>query len=215
MSASAFTLTSNLTGDPRPDNPDNIFVKVKITSGESGYTDKQALWEITPDSPLHPEIKLLSFYFNLAESIKNDVSFSEFDPTGWTITSPANNASGSGGADFQFTSFAQAGTPKQDIGKGQTLKFLMDLNGGGTLSASDFTNALESDLFGSGESGPYAQLGAHVGGLGPNGEDSGFAYGNYNGTPIPEPASMLGIMAFGALGGGRLLRKKKRQAAQG
>jgi len=33
--------------------------------------------------------------------------------------------------------------------------------------------------------------------------------------PIPEPASMLGIMAFGALGGGRLLRKKKRQAAQG
>lgn len=35
------------------------------------------------------------------------------------------------------------------------------------------------------------------------------------GQPIPEPASMLGIMAFGALGGGRLLRKKKQQAAQG
>lgn len=33
------------------------------------------------------------------------------------------------------------------------------------------------------------------------------------GQPVPEPASMLGIMAFGALGGGRLLRKKKQQAA--
>jgi len=30
--------------------------------------------------------------------------------------------------------------------------------------------------------------------------------------PVPEPASMLGIMAFGALGGGRLLKRKKQAA---
>lgn len=30
--------------------------------------------------------------------------------------------------------------------------------------------------------------------------------------PVPEPASILGIMAFGALGGGRLLKRKKQPA---
>lgn len=33
-------------------------------------------------------------------------------------------------------------------------------------------------------------------------------------APVPEPASMLGILAFGALGGGQLLKKRKQQATQ-
>jgi len=35
---------------------------------------------------------------------------------------------------------------------------------------------------------------------------------NLQAQPIPEPASVLGIMAFGALSGGRLLKRKKQAA---
>lgn len=48
------------------------------------------------------------------------------------------------------------------------------------------------------------------------GGDVGYEYGSVlvDIKPVPEPASTLGILAFGALGGGSLLKRKKKQAAE-
>ena len=41
---------------------------------------------------------------------------------------------------------------------------------------------------------------------------SGLLVDNVSSEPVPEPASMLGILAFGALGGKKLLKRKQKQA---
>ena len=41
---------------------------------------------------------------------------------------------------------------------------------------------------------------------------SGLLVDNVSSEPVPEPASMLGILAFGALGGKKLLKRKQQQA---
>lgn len=41
---------------------------------------------------------------------------------------------------------------------------------------------------------------------------SGLLIDNVSSEPVPEPASMLGILAFGALGGKKLLKRKQKQA---
>lgn len=46
------------------------------------------------------------------------------------------------------------------------------------------------------------------------GGDGSLQVGGTPTQPIPEPASMLGIMAFGALGGGKLLKRRKQKTAE-
>lgn len=221
-SAQAFVLTSKLTGDPRLANPDELAVNVSITSGENGVAANQALWTVDLDSPLHPDIKLGGFFFNLANSLnKSLLSFSGFDPSGWTIASPADNAEGSGSADFQFG----AGDPpgqQNNVTNTRSLTFLMTY-AGGVLTEADFLNASSStssdNALGSG------QLGAHLQSLTVNNQtcpqgrcgDSGFALGNYEGgnnTEVPEPGA---VIALGLVAGGGFaaLRKKQVQATQG
>src|SRR5690606_9610591 len=91
-----FTIGAQLTGDPRLNNPDNLIVDVTIT-GDT--TTNQAFWRVDLNSTAHPNIKLGAFFFNLAGSA-GDYTFSNFSPSAWSISTPANNAQGSGGADF-------------------------------------------------------------------------------------------------------------------
>lgn len=93
------------------------------------------------------------------------------------------------------------------VNPGEFVSILFDLQAGKTFA--DTLTALQTPDFS--PNGLDLRIGVHVQGFEGGGSES---FVN-NPQPVPEPASMLGIMAFGALGGGRLLRKKKQQAAQG
>lgn len=202
-SAQALTLTSKLLGDPRVNNPDNLIVDVTIKTGAdagAGYGENEALWIVDLNSPLHPNVKLDTFYFNLADSIKNLVTFSGFNPSNWTIGNGAN-ANGSGGANFTFE--ADRTPPGGDVTNTVNLLFKMT-SSGGALTLADFLGAPSS----SGAGGVLVgQLGAHLQSLTPvDGQsNSGFAVGNY--TPIPTPALLPGLVAMGV----GMLRKQKKE----
>lgn len=221
-SVQAFVLTSKLTGDPRLENPDGLAVNVSITSGEGNIAANQALWTVDLDSPLHTDIKLGGFFFNLASSLDKDLlSFTGFDPLGWAIASPANNAQGSGGADFQFKADDPPGQ-LNNVTNSKSLTFLMTYSAR-SLTQADFLNALPSTsnntVLGSG------RLGAHLQSLTVNNQtcsqgrcsDSGFALGDYEGgsnTEVPEPGFAIALGLF-AIGGFGVLRKKPVQVTEG
>jgi hypothetical protein len=196
MPAQAFVLTSQLTGDIRPANPDNLFVDVKITSGEGGYAANQAFWQVDINSASHPNIKLDEFYFNLADSIKNKVQLSGFDPNNWKSRSPAT-VQGAGGITPSFQFEVNKSTNRaENVTNNRTLWFLMTLTGGGSFSASDFLSAPISQSNDAGK----GQLGAHLQSLNASTgqSDSGFAFGNYSGSngsgaKVPEPATLAGL----------------------
>lgn len=96
VSAHAFVLSAQLVGDSRVNNPDNIVLDVTIT-----VAGNMASWIIDINSPAHPSAKLDEFYFNLASMSANNLTFSGFDPVGWTINAPAS-VQGAGGTTFQF-----------------------------------------------------------------------------------------------------------------
>ena len=59
---SAFAITSELTGGPRVANPDNLVVNVTIVGDTTSST---VIWTVDINSPLHPNVKLDEFYFNM------------------------------------------------------------------------------------------------------------------------------------------------------
>lgn len=200
--ASAFVITSTLTGDIRLANPDNLVVNVTITSTSATTAD----WVVDIASPLHPNVRLDELYFNLT-GLASDYSFSGFDPTGWTIQSPAT-VQGVGGVSFMFEALDPAGPPNAaDVTNSQDLTFTMTLLSG-TLTEDNFLNAPTSSSNDAGS----GQLGAHLQSLtvvGPATTDSGFAFGDYSGDGvlppvlIPEPGSLaligLGLLALTGL----------------
>jgi hypothetical protein len=194
-SAVPFTLTTTLTGDFRADNPDNLFVNVTVTGDTTSNTVN---WLVDINSPLHPSAVLGAFAFNvLADS--SLVSFSNFSPSAWSVSSPGNNIEGSGGADFLFQSLDPSGS-SNNVTNSVNLTFTARLSSG-TWDPSMFLNAPLSD--GGGITDPGSQLGAHLRSLSTAGctgcSDSGFASGGWASVPEPSTLLLCGIGAFGAV----------------
>jgi PEP-CTERM motif len=199
-----FTINSTLTGDFRTGNPDGLLVNVTIT-GDT--TSNVTNWLVDLDmAATHPSASLGVFAFNVSTLSYQYVTFSNFSPSDWVMTT-GTNVPGSGGADFRFETNDPAGSAN-NVTNSQSLSFMATLNqlgGGATWSEANFLNAALST--GDGIPNPGAQLGAHIQSLSTAGctgcSTSGFASGNYSGTTrsVPEPTTLLlvglGLVAAG------------------
>jgi len=205
--ASAFPITGQLTGDPRPGNPDNLIVDVDITA-----VGDLATITVDLNSPLHPSIKLGGFFFNVS-ILNTDVSLDGVTaPLGWELVSGAN-AQGSGNADFDFRVSDAPGQPNNDVTNSVDLVFTIKKASGAWVD-NDFLNAESScsndAALGCGQMGAHLQSLSTVGCTGCS--DSGFALGDYEATQqqVPEPATLL-LLGSGVLGALTLRRLRRRQ----
>ena len=205
--ASAFPITGQLVGDPRPGNPDNLIVDVTITA-----VGDLATFTVDLNSPLHPSIKLGGFFFNVAID-PADVSLSGSTvPAGWVLSSGAN-AAGSGGADFDLEVADGPGGPSNDVTNAIDLVFTIQKATGNWVD-SDFLGA-DASCSNDAALG-CGQMGAHLQSLSTTGctgcSDSGFALGDYEATQqqVPEPATLL-LLGSGVLGALTLRRLRRRQ----
>src|SRR3569832_1959467 len=107
-----FQITSQLTGEPRPENPDNLVVDVTVT-GDT--TSKLVSWLVDMYSPVHPDMKLLEFYFYVS-GYAMDYSFSNFSPLSWTAqVNDVVKGAGAGGTTFTFELVDPPGQPKVNV----------------------------------------------------------------------------------------------------
>jgi len=209
LSANAFVITSQVTGDNRNGNPADLIIDVTIN-----VTGNTASWLIDINSPAHPNIKLDEFYFNMAVD-SADLTFNNFNLPSWTISSPASTVGGGNfGPGFHFETTDGTGSPANNPTNAIDLSFDMILSAG-IFTEDDFLTAVVSSssdvVLGSG------QMGAHLQSLTVNSttcpqggcSDSGFALGMYVGdpggpivgNPVPAPATialmLIGLLSLG------------------
>jgi hypothetical protein len=210
---SAFPIVAQLIGDPRPGNPDSLIIDVTITEVDADTVH----WLIDINSPLHVDVKLDEFYFNVVTPAGGSYTFDGFNPADWDVDTPATTAGG-GGIAFHFEALDPPGPPNAaDVTNATSLEFNMHLGGGPTFTDALFLLAASScsndATLGCG------QLGAHLQSLtlgnpnDPATSDSGFVLGTYltpAPPPLPEPGtlSLLGAM-FLALGLVHLRRRRR------
>jgi hypothetical protein len=193
-SATPFVITSELTGDIRPDSLDGLNIDVTIT----GDTDSEFTnWVINLDmAAIFPGAALHEFYVNLAGS-SADYLFSGFNPASWSMTdTDGGNANGSGNMDYMFEIEGPNNTVTNAVNLTFTLEKLT-----GDFAIADFLGT--PDECGAAGCG---QLGAHVGSL--TAGKSAFAVGDYSYDPgpgitaVPEPMSLTllgsGLVALAA-----------------
>jgi hypothetical protein len=212
-----FIVTNQLTGDFRAGNPDNLIVDVTVSVLDA--TPGVASWLVDINSPLHSNAKLASFFFNLDLPSGVTASFSNFAPNisgkQWSGFASANNATGSGSANFDF-GVAQSGPGNPNanqVNNSTSLTFDLTLSSGIFLE-SMFTGAAFST--GGGIPAGGAQMGAHLQALTASGSesDSGFPSGN-NSIVNPEPSSLLlaGVGAIGCCAGAWRRRRAMSRSA--
>src|SRR3569832_452751 len=101
-------ITSQLTGDPRPENSDYLVVDVTVTGDTTSYL---VSWRVDLNSPVHPDMKLHEFYFNVSGNAM-DYSFSNFSPLSWTAqVNDVVKGAGAGGTTFTFELVDPPGRP--------------------------------------------------------------------------------------------------------
>jgi len=196
---------SNITNNKTTDagtGENQLFVDVTDSSGGENASATQVLFTFRNTGPLPSSITRTYFDDSDDGTLFDIISITD-SGDGVDFSEGANPPVLPGGNDLSvdFTADFSAGSnaPVQPNGvnPGEFASILFNLENGNTFA--DTLAALQgSDL----------RIGIHVQGFALGGSES---FVN-NPQPIPEPASMLGIMAFGALGGGRLLRKKKQQS---
>ena len=196
--AAPILISTTLTGDPRPNNPDNLRVNVSVTGDTTwNYT----LWNIDLDmQAFHPNARLDEFGFNL-RGLASDYSF-VFTNLPYVQTTGTLN--GSGSTTFLLTLDDPNGN-QNDATNITSLQFRVERTTG-TFSLDDFrlapTSCSSDALLG------CNQLGAHLQALN-GGEGSGVATGNYDVPPVnsvPEPGSLL-LLACGLAVGVRFRRQ--------
>jgi len=193
--AAAIAISTQLSGDPRPANPDNLFIDVSISVLDA--TPGLATWTVDINSPLHPAAKLDAFFFNLELPGAVTVSMTAVSPTTvatgdmeWTLATPANNAPGSGGMDFLLQeALTGSGNPNNNqVNNSVNLVFTLQLSSG-VWTEEMFTTADVSTsndaILGSGQMGAHLQ--SLVIGSGPGATDSGFVLGNWGDEEEEDP----------------------------
>lgn len=203
--APLFTVSTQLTGDPRSGNPDGIVVDVSVVVDSA--TPNQATFTVDINSPLHPNARLDAFAWNLVNAggkyDANNVSFTAISPLGWAgsgVFSANQTLQGSGSMNFLWEGDGpNQNNQNNNVNNTTNLVFTMVLNSGSFL-LSDFQNAPGSTsnnaVLGT------ADMGVHLLSLTVNSTTcpqggcsaSGVALGNWpsgpNAAPVPEPMSL-------------------------
>lgn len=205
-----FSIDAQLTGDPRDENPDGMVVDVTVDV----LSEYEANWTVdlsANSSTGHSDIKLDEFYFNFA-SPGGTITFDNFDPTSWTIITPASTVGG-GNISFLFEANDPAGPPSTEVNVSQALTF--DMNTSFSLIDDYFFDAAENcstdDVLGCGQLGAHVQSLALIGDPDPS-TDSGFVLGGFEGGGqdqgvIPEPSTFI-LLGAGLIGLVAYRRKK-------
>lgn len=197
--SAAIMVSSTLTGDPRLANPDGLIVNVTVDW--DGTSDTTAIWTVDLNSPLHASAKLGTFAFNLTGAPSN-YTFSGFNPSGWSITSPASNVPGGGGIDFVFEADDPPGSGN-NVTNTQALVFTATL-GSGFWSTSLFGPVSTSNdaTLGGGVFGAHLQSLTVSSTTCPTlrcTSDSGFVLGSPGSTTsVPLPGTVL-LMGLGLM----------------